>query len=164
MKYKSITYPDVNNGLGCRVSLWVSGCTHKCEGCHNQSLWDFSNGKEFNDEIKLRLYNILSLPYIKGITLTGGDPLLSFNDILSLCKDIRVKFPNKDIWLYTGFTMDYIANSSNMSEILNYIDVLVDGKYVSKLRDISLAFRGSTNQHIWMKNENGEFEIKDAEF
>lgn len=163
MKYKSITYPDVNNGLGCRVSLWISGCTHKCEGCHNQSLWDFNNGKEFVGDIKERLFSILSLPYIKGLTLTGGDPLLSFDDVFSLCKEVKKQFPSKDIWLYTGFTMDYISNNE-MSSILQYIDVLVDGKYVSKLRDISLAFRGSTNQHIWMKNENGEFEIKDAEF
>lgn len=163
MKYKSITYPDVNNGLGCRVSLWISGCTHKCEGCHNQSLWDFNNGKEFVDDIKERLFSILSLPYIKGLTLTGGDPLLSFDDVFSLCKEVKEQFPSKDIWLYTGFTMDYISHNE-MSSILQYIDVLVDGKYISKLRDISLAFRGSTNQHIWMKNENGEFEIKDAEF
>lgn len=163
MKYKSITYPDVNNGLGCRVSLWISGCTHKCEGCHNQSLWDFNNGKEFVGDIKERLFSILSLPYIKGLTLTGGDPLLSFDDVFSLCKEVKEQFPSKDIWLYTGFTMDYISHNE-MSSILQYIDVLVDGKYISKLRDISLAFRGSTNQHIWMKNENGEFEIKDAEF
>lgn len=163
MKYKSITYPDVNNGLGCRVSLWISGCTHKCEGCHNQSLWDFNNGKEFVGDIEERLFSILSLPYIKGLTLTGGDPLLSFDDVFSLCKEVKKQFPSKDIWLYTGFTMDYISNNE-MSSILQYIDVLVDGKYVSKLRDISLAFRGSTNQHIWIKNKNGEFEIKDAEF
>lgn len=163
MKYKSITYPDVNNGLGCRVSLWISGCTHKCEGCHNQYLWDFNNGKEFVGDIKERLFSILSLPYIKGLTLTGGDPLLSFDDVFSLCKEVKEQFPSKDIWLYTGFTMDYISHNE-MSSILQYIDVLVDGKYISKLRDISLAFRGSTNQHIWMKNENGEFEIKDAGF
>lgn len=163
MKYKSITYPDVNNGLGCRVSLWISGCTHKCEGCHNQSLWDFNNGKEFVGDIKECLFSILSLPYIKGLTLTGGDPLLSFDDVFSLCKEVKEQFPSKDIWLYTGFTMDYISHNE-MFSILQYIDVLVDGKYISKLRDISLAFRGSTNQHIWMKNENGEFEIKDAEF
>lgn len=72
MKYKSITYPDVNNGLGCRVSLRISGCTHKCEGCHNQALWDFQSGKAFVSDVKERLFSILSLPYIKGLTLTGG--------------------------------------------------------------------------------------------
>jgi len=155
MNYESITYPDVNNGIGCRVTLWVSGCTHHCNGCQNRRTWDFNSGKLFNKEAKDKLIEILKLPYIKGLTLSGGDPLCSYNDILDLAKDIKDVFPDKDIWLYTGFTIDVIKKT--MPDILIFVDVIVDGEFIESKRDITLAFRGSSNQKIWIKDSEGNF-------
>ena len=148
MKYSEITYPDVNNGEGCRVTLFVSGCSHRCKGCHNPETWNFDFGKDFNDEVKIRLFDIVSKPYIKGLTLSGGDPLDSYDDILDLVKEFRNRFgETKDIWVYTGYVIDDLLNL-NKEEILEYIDVLVDGEYIEEQRDVSLAFRGSKNQRI----------------
>ena len=148
MKYSEITYPDVNNGEGCRVTLFVSGCSHRCKGCHNPETWNFDFGKDFNDEVKIRLFDIVSKPYIKGLTLSGGDPLDSYDDVLDLVKEFRNRFgETKDIWVYTGYVIDDLLNL-NKEEILEYIDVLVDGEYIEERRDVSLAFRGSKNQRI----------------
>ena len=148
MKYSGITYPDVNNGEGCRVTLFVSGCTHRCKGCHNPETWNFDFGKDFNEEVKIRLFDIVSKPYIKGLTLSGGDPLDSYDDVLELVKEFRIRFgETKDIWVYTGYVIDNLL-TLNKEEILEYIDVLVDGEYIEEQRDVSLAFRGSKNQRI----------------
>jgi anaerobic ribonucleoside-triphosphate reductase activating protein len=148
MKYSEITYPDVNNGEGCRVTLFVSGCSHRCKGCHNPETWNFDFGKDFNDEVKIRLFDIVSKPYIKGLTLSGGDPLDSYDDVLDLVKEFRNRFgETKDIWVYTGYVIDDLLKL-NKDEILDYIDVLVDGEYIEEQRDVSLAFRGSKNQRI----------------
>ncbi len=148
MKYSEITYPDVNNGEGCRVTLFVSGCSHRCKGCHNPETWNFDFGKDFNDDVKNRLFEIVSKPYIKGLTLSGGDPLDSYDDVLNLVKEFRKHFGElKDIWLYTGYMIDDLLDL-NKEEILDYIDVLVDGKYDESQRDVSLPFRGSKNQRI----------------
>lgn len=148
MKYSEITYPDVNNGEGCRVTLFVSGCSHRCKGCHNPETWNFDFGKDFNDDVKNRLFEIVSKPYIKGLTLSGGDPLDSYDDVLNLVKEFRKHFGElKDIWLYTGYMIDDLLDL-NKEEILDYIDVLVDGKYDESQRDVSLPFRGSRNQRI----------------
>lgn len=157
MNYQSITYPDINNGLGCRVTLWVSGCTHHCKGCHNQCTWDFNSGKPFTEETKEKLINILKLPYIKGLTLSGGDPLDSYCEVLRLTKFIKMVFPDKDIWLYTGYTMGEIQK--NKKEILEYVDYVVDGEFIEEKRDITLKFRGSTNQNLWYKIDNKFFKI-----
>jgi anaerobic ribonucleoside-triphosphate reductase activating protein len=148
MKYSEITYPDVNNGEGCRVTLFVSGCSHRCKGCHNPETWNFDFGKDFNDDVKIRLFDIVSKPYIKGLTLSGGDPLDSYDDVLDLVKEFRNRFgETKDIWVYTGYVIDDLL-TLNKEEILEYIDVLVDGEYIEEQRDVSLAFRGSKNQRI----------------
>ena len=155
MRIHSITYPDINNGLGCRVTLWVSGCIHHCKGCHNKETWDFDSGREFTQEDKNKVFEILRKPYIKGLTLSGGDPLCSYNDVLEFVKEIKYKLPNKDIWLFSGFTFDYIKE--HFDELLKYVDVVVDGKFIEELKDVSLKFRGSSNQNIWIK-KNGVFE------
>jgi anaerobic ribonucleoside-triphosphate reductase activating protein len=141
----------VNNGEGCRVTLWVAGCTHHCKGCHNPQTWSFKSGREFTEDIKNKLYNVLKLPYIKGITLSGGDPLDSFDDIFELVKDIKNSFNDKDIWLFSGYTLEDIKNSDK-NIILEYIDVLVDGEFKEELKDLSLKFRGSSNQRILYKD------------
>lgn len=151
MRFHNITYPDVNNGEGCRVTLWVAGCTHHCKGCHNPQTWSFKSGREFTEDIKNKLYNVLRLPYIKGITLSGGDPLDSFDDIFELVKDIKNSFNDKDIWLFSGYTLEDIQNSEKKI-ILEYIDVLVDGEFKEELKDLSLKFRGSSNQRILYKD------------
>lgn len=160
MNISGISYPDVNNGLGCRVTLWVEGCSHHCKGCHNKETWDKKSGRVFSKEDKEKLFEILSKPYIKGLTLSGGDPLDSFNEVLQLVKEIRETFGStKDMWLYTGYTLDQI-NNSEKKEILPYINYLVDGLFELDRRDITLKFRGSTNQIIWV-NKDGNFEKSD---
>lgn len=157
MNIGGITHPDVNNGLGCRITIWISGCIHHCKGCHNKETWDFNYGRKFTDEDKEKVFKILEKPYIKGVTFSGGDPLCSYKDVLKLAIEIKENFSNKDIWLYSGFTLDYIKE--HFREILNYVDVIVDGEFVEELRDVSLKFRGSSNQNIW-KKINNEF-VKD---
>lgn len=157
MKFWSISYPDLNNGLGCRATLWVGGCSHHCKGCQNAKTWDFNAGRDFNDNEKEELFKVLSLPYIKGLTLSGGDPLDSIDDVLDLTKEVKEKFPKKDIWLYTGYTLEEIEKDNKRSEILPFIDVLVDGRFEIDKRDITLKFRGSYNQIIWEKDDKGNF-------
>jgi anaerobic ribonucleoside-triphosphate reductase activating protein len=160
MNIKSITYPDVNNGLGCRVTLWCCGCTHYCPLCHNQELWDKTCGRKFTDELKQKLFDILELPYIKGLTLSGGDPLAEFNrkEVIELCREIKEKFPQKDIWLYTGYSyLLHIMPEPELNEVLRYIDYLVDGEFEFQQRDISLKFRGSSNQLIWQHLDGQDY-------
>lgn len=153
MKISSITYPDVNNGLGFRVTLWVQGCSHHCKGCHNKVTWDFKGGRDFTEKDKEKIFDLLSKPYIRGITFSGGDPIESYDDVLELCKEIKKEFPSKDIWLYTGYKIEDLEGMKK-DEILSVIDILVDGEYEEDKRDVSLAFRGSSNQRIFEKINN----------
>lgn len=150
MNYISITSPDINNGTGCRVTLWIAGCSHNCPGCHNPETHDYKAGRVFDEEAERSLFEKLSKPYIKGLTVSGGDPLDQSQEILSQLKDIlkrvREKFPEKDVWMYTGF--EYEKLDHNQLDVLQYVDTLVDGPFKQKLRDITLPFRGSSNQRI----------------
>lgn len=150
MNYISITSPDINNGTGCRVTLWIAGCSHNCPGCHNPETHDYKAGRVFDEEAERSLFEKLSKPYIKGLTVSGGDPLDQSQEILSQLKDVlkrvREKFPEKDVWLYTGF--EYEELDRNQLDVLQYVDTLVDGPFKQKLRDITLPFRGSSNQRI----------------
>ena len=147
MRIHDITTCDVNNGEGFRVTLWVAGCSHHCHGCQNPETWNPLGGQPFGKEAHDYLFSELSKGYIQGLTLSGGDPLDSYDDILPLVKEIKTAMPEKTIWVYTGYTMDEIE-SSRLKGILPYVDVIVDGQYVESLRDVTLAFRGSRNQHI----------------
>ena len=146
MNYLTITHNDMLNGDGLRVVLWVSGCSLHCEDCQNKYSWDFNEGVLFDERAKEEIFSELKKDYISGITITGGHPLEKQNikEVEQLCKDIKMKFPNKTIWLYTGFIFEEIKNYP----ILKYIDVLIDGRYEKELRDISLKWRGSTNQRV----------------
>ena len=146
MNYHKIEACNLANGTGWRVILWLSGCSHHCPGCHNPETWDENSGAKFDTKAKDLLFDLLSKDYIKGITFTGGDPLHKNNrkEVIELCKQIKEKFQNKDIWLYTGYTFEEIKTP----EILKDIDVLVDGPYMQEKRDITIPFRGSTNQRI----------------
>ncbi len=148
MKYHNITFPDMNNGEGLRVVLWVAGCPHHCKGCQNPCTWDENDGIDFTEETKKEVFGYLSEDYIQGITFSGGDPLHPKNRDTtgSLISEIKIQFPKKDIWLYTGYTWDEIVGMD--LPCLKDIDVLIDGKYIEEQRDISLMWRGSKNQRV----------------
>lgn len=156
MNYGAIKKNDIANGLGIRVSLFVSGCTHHCKGCFNKEAWDFSYGKPFTEETETEIIEALSLDYMNGLSLLGGEPLEQQNQrvLLPLIKKVKHLFPEKDIWCYTGYTFesdllgDGRARCECTDEMLENIDVLVDGKFIQELKDISLQFRGSSNQRI----------------
>ena len=150
MRYMQIDKSSISNGLGVRVVLWCVGCSQECKGYFNPETWSFETGKEFNEAAKKYLFEQLSKPYIKGLTLSGGHPLEKQNrsDIYFLLKEIKKQFPSKDIWLYTGYVWEDIENIREIQHILCYVDVLIDGPYIESQRDITLPFRGSTNQRI----------------
>lgn len=156
MKYANIKYCDIANGAGVRTSLFVSGCTHKCKGCFNEQAWDFNFGSEFTDETIEEILESIAPSYIKGLSLLGGEPMEPANQyaVLKLLREFKKRFPKKDIWCYSGFTydMDFIeggrAYTAASDEILSLIDVMVDGKFIMELYDITLRFRGSSNQRL----------------
>ena len=198
MNYHNITYPDMNNGEGLRVVLWLSGCSHKCKGCQNPQTWDANGGIPFDESAKEELFRELDKDYISGLTLSGGDPLFEGNlcDVLDLVTEvnkrynvprdkvyvtdkdnnilmsspnkIRLSRPKKSIWLYTGFTwegimdyepietddFDYIEESyldrinEQRKQIISQCNVLIDGKYIDSLRDMTLQWKGSRNQRV----------------
>ena len=157
MKILNITSPDVNNGTGFRVTLWVAGCSHHCRGCHNPESWDYNQGKSLR-EVRKDLFDRLDKSYIQGLTLSGGDPLAqsrkSLLELYFLLRRIKKKFPNKDIWIYSGYTHEEILQDKFKKLVLSQCDVLVDGLYKYALRDTSLPFRGGSNQRIiYLKNE-----------
>lgn len=146
MNYAYITDCDQLNGDGLRVTLWVTGCPNHCEGCHNEWSWDPSTGVPFDNDAYKELVGKLDHDYIEGLTLCGGEPLAPYNleTVTALAKDIREQFPNKTIWCYTGYTYEDIKDL----EIMKYIDVLVDGRFVQALKDVKLYWRGSSNQRV----------------
>jgi len=147
MRFNAITYPETANGVGLRVCLWVSGCSHHCPGCHNPQTWSFESGRIFDETTQNTLFDLVSNPDIKGLTITGGDPLDSYHDVVRLLKAFRKRFGStKDIWLYTGYT--YPQVDAKFYEIYQYVDYLVEGPYIRDQRDTSLSFRGSRNQSI----------------
>ena len=152
MYYSDIKYPDVANGLGVRVSLFVSGCRRHCPECFNKEAQDFKYGKLFTDkEIKL-IEDKLKLPQVRGLSLLGGEPMEIENvtELLPLCKYLKSTYTNKDIWCYTGYTYEELINRNNIvtKEILKYIDILVDGDFQIDKKSLNLKFRGSSNQRI----------------
>ena len=158
MNYEKIDKCSVSNGVGVRTVLWVSGCDIRCRNCHNPQTWDFDSGIPFTEETMQELLYDLSKPYIKGLTLSGGHPLDPHNapKVLEIVKRVKMVFPDKDIWTYSGYEWEDIIKNETLKEIMRYTDVLVDGAYVDELRDISLAFKGSSNQRIIKVKESLE--------
>ena len=146
MNYHNITTDDMLNGDGLRVVLWVSGCTHHCPGCLNPQTWDAEDGILFDDLAKAELFKELRKDYVDGITFSGGDPLFPDNryEVFRLIDEIRLLFPNKTIWLYTGYKFEEIKSLLKMWPV----DVLVDGRYVEAARDVNLHWKGSANQRV----------------
>lgn len=146
MRYHNITDCDMLNGEGLRVVLWLSHCEHKCFNCQNPQTWCSESGIPFDDKAKEELFEKLNKDYISGLTLSGGDPLSSINrlELGDLLKEIKERFPNKNIWLYTGYSWCEIEHL----KLLKYVDVLVDGEYIEKLSIPSPKWCGSRNQRI----------------
>ena len=146
MRYHNITKDDMLNGDGLRVVLWVAGCDHCCKDCQNPITWDPNGGLEFDQAAKDELFESLSKDYISGITFSGGDPLFYGNreEVTSLAAEIRQKFPDKTIWMYTGFVYETIADLP----VLEDVDVLVDGEFIVEQKDTQLYWRGSKNQRV----------------
>ncbi len=139
-----ILYDTTVDGPGFRTSIYAAGCIHKCLECHNPQSWDYANGQEYSIE---ELLDIVSVSEFANVTFTGGDPLIQVNEFTELAKKIKT-FTHKNIWCYTGFTFEQINKSQKLSQILPFLDVLVDGKYMNNLYNEDLPFRGSSNQRI----------------
>lgn len=156
MNYADIKKIDVSNGEGVRVSVFVSGCNHHCKGCFNQCAWDFNYGKKFTEKEEQQIIDYMNHDYISGLSLLGGEPLEPKNQegLLPLVKKVKGKFPNKNIWCYTGFDFEkdvvgkMAKNNETTRELLKYIDIIVDGKFEEDKKDLKLQFRGSSNQKI----------------
>ena len=146
MRYQNITKDDMLNGDGLRVVLWVAGCTHKCKECQNPITWDINGGLEFGESEKKEIFDQLDESYISGITFSGGDPLHPQNrqPVYELAKEIKEKYPDKTIWLYTGFLWEEIKDLP----IIPYLDVIVDGEFKIELLDPQLYWKGSSNQRV----------------
>lgn len=156
MHYGNIKNYDIADGEGVRVTLFCSGCTNRCEGCFQPETWDFCYGKEYTKETEDQLIQMLTNPNIQGLTLLGGDPFEPSNQrtLITLLRRVKQELPTKDVWTYTGFVyeQDLLEGQRKHTEVtdemLSYIDVLVDGPFVIDEKDISLYFKGSTNQRV----------------
>lgn len=159
MNYGKIIYYDTANARGLSTVLFVSGCTNKCDGCHNKETWDFNYGQPFTDKEKNEIIKSLKNPYIKNFVISGGDPchLRNIIEIINLCKEIREQRIDINIIVYTGYEIDSLWNRIGYTELFELIDYLIDGKYDKLLPVKSLDYRGSTNQKCWtFKIEEGK--------
>ncbi len=156
MHYADIKKADIANGVGVRISVFVSGCNHHCKNCFNSEAWDFNYGKEFTKKEIDKIIKEMDHPYISGLSLLGGEPLEHVNQqgLLPLVKKVKEKFPDKNIWCYTGYKFDtdvmgkMYKTWKETPELLSYLDVVVDGKFEEEKKDIKLRFKGSSNQRI----------------
>ena len=156
MNYAAIKNLDIANGPGLRVSLFVSGCTHRCPGCFNEIAWDFNYGEVFTDEIISYILSLLEPAHIEGLTLLGGEPFEPENQtaLIHLLRRVKQQYPKKSIWAFSGYLFDTQIQSGKLGdwnitrEMLQYLDVIVDGPFVEAQKDLTLRFRGSSNQRI----------------
>ena len=156
MNYAGIKYCDIANGTGCRTVLFVSGCRNACKGCFQPQTWDFGYGEPFDEKVQKEVLDSLAPDYITGITLLGGEPFEPENqkELVPFMRKVAAQYPNKNVWAFTGYIYDkdLIAggrrHTEDTDELLSMIDVLVDGPFVEELKDITLKFRGSSNQRV----------------
>ena len=155
MRYAQIREMDISNGEGVGVALFVQGCpSPHCKNCFNPETWNFNGGKEWTQEVENKFFELANRPYIKRISLLGGECLAEENvkDVTMLAKKCKEKFPEKEIWLWSRYDFEtYISKL----EIIKYVDYIIDGKYIEELKDISLLYRGSSNQNVWQKKNGG---------
>ena len=153
----AVTGPDINNGPGFRVTIWVSGCTHACPGCQNKHTWKYGQGHKLDDMVpyhltcKEKILNLIGDEHIDGVTISGGDPLdqspQALKELAKFLSNIKKRYPKKSIWLYTGYLIEDLNNYPH-KEVIKNCDVIIDGPYVKEKRNITIPFRGSTNQRI----------------
>ena len=156
MNYATIKNCDIANGPGVRISLFVSGCTHHCKGCFNEVAWDFSYGHPFTQDTVEQILQMMRPDYIKGLTLLGGEPFEPQNQpaLLDLVRQVKAEYPHKTVWAFSGYLFDKdilpcrLGDPAVTKELLGYLDVLVDGRFVEEKKDLSLRFRGSSNQRL----------------
>ena len=146
MRYHNITHDDMLNGDGLRVVLWVAGCEHCCKGCQNPMTWDAEGGLPFDDAAKQEIFEQLDKDYISGLTFSGGDPLFPSNrvDVRTLAQEVKEKYPDKTIWLYTGYLWEQVMHYP----VMQYVDVVVDGEFEQDKFDANLRWKGSSNQRV----------------
>ena len=146
MRYNKIRKMDISNGPGIRVSIFMQGCSFHCKDCFNSETWDFKAGKEFNDEVINKVLDLASLPHIVGLSILGGEPMHPNNreGTIKLAKAFKKRYPNKDIWVWSGYLFDELKDIEGLS----YIDTLVDGRFVLEKANPTLKFRGSSNQRV----------------
>lgn len=148
MRYGNIKFPDIANGEGIRVSLFVSGCRLNCNGCFNKMAQDFKFGKEYTEETQKEIIDLLGFEYVSGLSLLGGDPLEPEHQetLINLCKEVKEKYPTKNIWMWTGREFEF--SWFDKYKIMEYIDVLIDGRFEQDKYSILLRYRGSSNQRV----------------
>lgn len=144
MRIADIKYPDVANGKGVRVSIFVQGCNRHCKGCFNEETWDFKGGRSFTDRDREKIFEYLSYSWVSGLSVLGGEPLEQDITLADFLAEVKSKFPGKDIWMWTGYKYEEVKDRT----ILKYVDVLVDGAFEEDKKDLDLLFRGSSNQRI----------------
>ena len=158
MNYAKIYRADIANGQGFRVSLFVSGCARNCKGCFNKEAQDPAFGKPFDDKAKQKIFKELEHDWCRGLSLLGGEPLSKLSDnrktVIAFAKEVKEKFPTKDIAIWSGYTLEEIQANDTMKDILKYVDVLVDGPFIEEQKDLSIPFRGSSNQRILHKGKD----------
>lgn len=147
-RYAGIETYDINNGTGFGVTLFVQGCSHHCDGCHNPSTWDFDGGMVFTEDVKEKLFEVLDNENIRRLTISGGEPFDNLDLVIPIAKEFKDKYPSKQLWIYTGYTFEDIEQILDASGLMDICNVIVDGEYKKDKRDLSLGFRGSSNQRI----------------
>lgn len=164
MNYASIVRADIANGEGFRVSLFVSGCLRKCKGCFNQQAQNPCFGQLFNEEAKRKIFAELEQEWCKGLSVLGGEPMSILSDnraqVIALCKEVKERFPGKDIWMWSGYTEEELRSDPATKDIFKYIDVLVDGPFIEEKKDLSIPFRGSSNQRVIRINHEEEAAVE----
>jgi len=152
MKYAKILKADIANGTGFRVTLFVSGCARNCKGCFNKIAQDPEYGRPFDDDAKKKIFKELNDDNCSGLSLLGGEPMSRLSDnrqqIIAFAKEVKEKFPNKNIWMWTGYTIDEIKEADDMKDILKYVDVVIDGPFIEEQKDLRLKWKGSANQRV----------------
>lgn len=158
MRYAQLRSMDITNGEGIGVALFVQGCDFRCKCCFNSNTWDFNGGHEWNENIENNMFNMCGNEYINHLSILGGEPMHPNNacDVIRISKKFKELYPNKKIWVWTGYLIDNIPNN----EILEYADYIIDGQYDDSKKDFRLKFRGSSNQRVWEKGTDGIWVLK----
>lgn len=150
MNYSVIKPLDIANGPGCRVSIWFTGCKFHCKGCFNSDIWDFNSGELFTREVVEDILDKLSKPFVKGLSILGGEPFHQKNyELLPFVREVKTRYPNKTIWIWTGYELEELMNNQEALMVLEYADVVVTGRFQEENSHAHHRFRGSSNQRIY---------------